>query len=239
MLKSLSSEVLKGAFDYYRFPDLRTVWGGPFNGQPLRQALFRDLIDRFRPASIIETGTYRGTTTEFMARTALPIFSVEVVPRNYGFAMARFWHQRNVTIRRGNSPEVLRTLFDGDRRFFNEHVIFAYLDAHWNADLPLADELDLIFDRCPRAISMIDDFQVPFDAGYGYDDYGSGKALTSAYIASAVRKYELHTFYPSVPSREEGGARRGCAVLAKAAIHSRQLGSVPLLRMAERYPVPD
>jgi hypothetical protein len=29
-----------------------------------------------------------------------------------------------------------------------------------------------VFDACPNAIVMVDDFQVLFDAGYGYDDYG-------------------------------------------------------------------
>src|SRR5216683_8159337 len=34
-------------------------------------------------------------------------------------------------------------------------------------DLPLAEEIDIVFSRCPLAVVMVDDFQVPSDAGYG------------------------------------------------------------------------
>ena len=35
------------------------------------------LVEKFKPAAIIETGTYLGTTTEFMAATGVPVYSVE------------------------------------------------------------------------------------------------------------------------------------------------------------------
>jgi hypothetical protein len=44
--------------------------------------------------------------------------------------------------------------------------LFFYLDAHWNEDLPLAEEIDLIFSRSPCAVVMIDDFEVPGDPGF-------------------------------------------------------------------------
>jgi hypothetical protein len=31
-------------------------------------------------------------------------------------------------------------------------------------------------------VAMIDDFRVPGDEGYAYDDYGPGKALTADYL---------------------------------------------------------
>ena len=65
-----------GRHDYTRFPSLVTGWGGPFNGQPARQALFRELVAKLRPCAIIETGTYFGTTTEFMAQTGLPVYTI-------------------------------------------------------------------------------------------------------------------------------------------------------------------
>ncbi|MGH7488291.1 MAG: hypothetical protein ACREMY_22235, partial [bacterium] len=63
----------------------------------------------------------------------------------------------------------------------------------------------------PRAVLMIDDFQVPGDPGYSFDDYGPGKALTSEYLPE-LNGWGL--FYPCAPSSSETGARRGCAVLA-------------------------
>jgi len=35
---------------------------------------------------------------------------------------------------------------------------------------------------------MIDDFQVPDDPGYAYDDYGPGKALTPDLVDPACRR---------------------------------------------------
>ena len=57
-----------------------------------------------------------------------------------------------------------------------EQTLFIYLDAHWEEDLPLAEELAVIARATTRCIVMIDDFQVPGD-GYAYDNYGPGKAL--------------------------------------------------------------
>jgi hypothetical protein len=57
----------------------------------------------------------------------------------------------------------------------------------------------------------VDDFQVPGDHGYGYDNYGVGKALTREYIVPLVSQFELSEFYPRTPSSVETGGRRGSA----------------------------
>ena len=97
-------------------------------------------------------------------------------------------------------------------------------------DLPLAEELKIVFDACPNAIVMIDDFQVPFDAGYGYDDYGVDRVLTADYIEPIVAARGLRVLYPSTPSVNETGARRGCVVLAQNTTIARALTCLPLLR---------
>jgi hypothetical protein len=90
---------------------------------------------------------------------------------------------------------------------------------------------------------MIDDFAVPNDAGYGYDDYGPGRALVFDYIRSALTMHQLQAFFPSTPSVADypstpmaaaglvvpGRLRRGCVVLAKEARHAPVLASIPLL----------
>jgi UDP-N-acetylglucosamine:LPS N-acetylglucosamine transferase len=49
-----------------------------FNGQVGRKQIFKDLLTEFRFSQIIETGTYLGDTTGYMARTAgIPVFSCE------------------------------------------------------------------------------------------------------------------------------------------------------------------
>ena len=187
-------------------------------------------VARILPAAIIETGTFRGTTTEYMAETGLPLYSVEGLARNYGFSRARLWRKRNVHLYHGDSREVLRRLFAGKLRNLGDHTVFAYLDAHWNADLPLREELEIIFDHCPAAVVMIDDFQVPDDPGYQYDDYGSGKSLSPVYIEPVLSAYDLEAYYPAIRSSEETGAKRGCVVLGNEYIPGSSLRELPLLR---------
>jgi predicted O-methyltransferase YrrM len=222
-----------GAIEYVRHPNRGDAWGGPFNGQPLRQALFWALIRELEPAAIVETGTYLGTTTELLAATGLPVFTVEAHPHRYGFARARLWRRRNVTLIHDDSRAALRQLFDGPLRGFANHVVFFYFDAHWNDDLPLLEELNIAFDCCPNAVVMVDDFRVPGDLDYGYDDYGLGKALTDDYISTTIAKKGLVAHYPSSPGIAESGRRRGCVVLSKAIVHRGRLSWMPLLRTSD------
>ena len=203
-----------------------------FNGQAARQTLYRDIIAYARPQAIVETGTNYGTTTEFMSQTGLPVFTIEADPRRYRIARARLWRRRNIQLIYGDSPTALRRLFDGPLQPLSDRVLFFYLDAHGNLDLPLAEEIDIIFHRCPLAVVMVDDFEVPSDAGYGYDNYGPGKGLVSGYIRPAVLAHRLGAFYPCTPSAAESGARRSCVVLAKAAYLGPVLARIPLLHAA-------
>lgn len=230
--RRLLGEQTWGALQYYRHPEQGDAWGGPFNGQPNRIGIFQSIIATVRPVAIVETGTYLGTTTEFMARTGLPVYTVESQPRAYGFARARLRRLPNVSIDFGDSRVGLRSFFRGPLSSKSDRTIFAYLDAHWRHDLPLAEEIDIIFFFCRGAVVMIDDFQVPGDPGYAYDDFGEGKALTPAYIGAAVNKHALRAFYPSLPSSQEGGERRGCVVLAKEMTLAKALAASAVLKAA-------
>lgn len=233
-----------GILDYIRSPDRGAGWG-PFNGQTARQALFVDLLTKTAPHAIVETGTFLGATTEFISQVGLPVFTIEAHPRNYGFARARFWRKRNVKLLYGDSRIGLHKLFDGALHPLSRRTIFFYLDAHWNNDLPLAEEIDIIFSHCPMGVVMIDDFEVPSDAGYGFDDYGPGKALVADYIKPALSRHQLQAFYPSTPSAADypstpmaaaglaapGRLRRGCVVLVSEVCHGPTLAAVSLLRL--------
>jgi hypothetical protein len=217
--------------DYFCFPERRDPWGGPFNGQHKRRELFSSLILTCRPAAIIETGTYVGASTEFMAKASkLPVYSVEADVRNFGFAKMRLRKHRNVQLSAGDSREFLMNFIAGDAARYMGRPLLFYLDAHWGEDLPLSDELTNIFSSFSQAIVMIDDFQVPDDGGYGYDDYGVGKALNRGYIASQVKQFQLAEFYPTTPSAAESGARRGCVVLAHDPGLIDALSRISLLR---------
>jgi hypothetical protein len=222
--------IAKGSLDYFRYPQAREPWGGPFNNQAARRNLFETLRVALAPAVIVETGAFRGSTTEYLGRSGLPVFSAELDLHAYGFSLARTFRQLNVKIMLGDSRSMLKRLMANPRWTNDSEVQFFYLDAHWGDDLPLAEEIDIIFSHCPNALVMIDDFAVPDDPGYGFDDYGPGKALNFDYIQSVVVAQKLFLFYPSTPSAEETGARRGCLVLAKSERLERELSLQPMLR---------
>lgn len=232
VLKAIAGNRLSGRLRYLMRPREARAWGGPFNGQAGRCLLFAQLVDRLAPACIVETGTFRGTTTEWMSAFQIPVFTVEAQDDHFGFSRARLGHIANVHLEQGDSRAFLRTLLAGPLAARTTEASLVYLDAHWKDDLPLAEELDIVFSALPRAVVMIDDFAVPDEPQYGYDDYGPGKALVADYIAPAVQRFGLGVYYPSLPASEETGSRRGCVVLARRQDYPDLSGRVPRLRPA-------
>jgi hypothetical protein len=113
--------------------------------------------------------------------------------------------------------------------------VFFYLDAHWEKDLPLYDEVRLILENWRNSVVMIDDFQVPDDSGYAYDDYGNGNCLTLDYLKELIEKHQLAVFFPSAASGDETGHKRGCVILADKGPAADRLTAVESLR---QYTVP-
>jgi hypothetical protein len=208
--RRLLSESARGAIDYFRFPERRMAWGGPFNGQTHRANMFCEINDFYRFGVAFETGTYRGTTTEYIARhVSGTVWTVELDPWSYGYCAARFFGNKKVFLQFGDSRDAIAKF----ARWRNiSSPIFFYLDAHWGEDLPLLRELELIFANWSNPIVMIDDFKVEGDADYSFDDYAD-KRLCVDYIAPVIRKFRPRTFAPSLPGKSETGARRGSIVL--------------------------
>ncbi len=98
-------------------------------------------------------------------------------------ARARLEKYQNVDLREVDSVIALRALTQKltDRA---APTLF-YLDAHRQEQLPLREESELALAHFPKAVLMIDDFEVPDDPGYGFDDYGPGKRLCLAYLQQA------------------------------------------------------
>lgn len=205
---------IRGALDYVRHPSRRSAWGGPFNGQVLRRELFDAIVSASKFSVIIETGTHIGTTTDYMSRTGLPVYTIESDRRSFGYSRTRFLFRKSITVLYGDTRVHLARLLSELRSTSEGGPIFTYLDAHWNADLPLREELEIVFKSGKPTVAMIDDFEVADDCGYGFDDYGEGKALTMAYIESVVRTRALKVYFPTVKSAQETGARRGCVLLS-------------------------
>lgn len=206
------------------------VIASPFNNQAGRREAFSQILAAHRFAAIVETGTYHGRTTRFMAEASgLPVYSIEANEEHYRAAQRFLAGCANVSLFLGDSDDVLPRLLESGKVADNN--VFYYLDAHWEEELPLGDEIETIISTMTDFVIMIDDFQVPDDPGYGFDKYGPGRNLDLGYLRRFAGK-GLFAFLPSCPSAKETGARRGCIVLTATADIASAFRSVPALREA-------
>jgi hypothetical protein len=86
-----------------------------------------------------------------------------------------------------------------------------------------------VLSNFPRAVVIIDDFKVPDDPGYGFDDYGPGQRIDLDYL-DAAEVESVFLYFPSTPSWREDGARRGCCVMTPAPEIAATLDGISLLR---------
>jgi len=221
--RSALREPLEAALSLARRSRLlrRRPWPGfgePFNGQAARRRTIDLLVDEFSPGALIETGTFLGFTTRHIAGYGPPTYTVEVSPRFRYAARHALRDLDNVTLIWGDSAVAMRHLA-------TKGTIgrpFAYLDAHWEEDVPLQAEIDCLLASWEDVVVAIDDFRVPADPGYSYDIYGgvplSQEQLTLPATATVA--------YPAVAAVDETGSRRGTLYLAqgegRAAIEAGQ-----------------
>lgn len=215
-----------GAFRDYHFRDLTDMWGGrgPFNGQARRTEMMRALLDAFRPQLVVETGTYFGSTSEWLAKeSGVTVHTVEVNARYFFYSAWRLRSIRNLKRHRADSRDFLRRL-EADPRIPSQSVLF-YLDAHDFGNWPLNEELILIQQHWTDSIVVIDDFLIDDDSGYGFlageDWQFSLESVPAGYAA----------FFPTAPSSDETGAKRGAVVLGLGQT-VKLLAAIPSLRPA-------
>ena len=201
-----------------------------FNGQMHRKRIFRDLLSVFGFDAILETGSWIGNTTGYMAETSnLPVYTTELNERFYSLAKSRLSGIDNITFELSDARDFLRKMAASD---LAGKKLFIYLDAHWYEDLPLEEEIRIICSSFEDFVIMVDDFEVPGDKGYGYDDYGGSKSLTLRQFSRLFRSLDLVALFPSLPSSEESGYKRGCVVLVKGQQMGKRAAGLDSLSLA-------
>lgn len=208
-----------------------------FNGQERRRSLFEQIATTFTIDEVIETGTFLGDTTGHLAHR-LPhaaIRSCELSPRFTALARQRLAMFPNVSVQCADSRKFLATL-DPKTSHAEDTLTFAYLDAHWHADLPLKEELHTLLEKRQALVIMVDDFEVPNDPGYAYDRYGHGRDLNWSTFGQLFIQLGLEAFVPVASSEEETGFRRGSVILAPKGPVSVRLAQLTSLKLVSVGP---
>jgi hypothetical protein len=199
-----------------------------FNGQKIRKMIFNELFKIFSFEAIIETGTYTGNTTGYMAKTtSRPIYSCESSRVLSALAKKRLFGIENINCYVMDSRDFLNSLANNE---VSSKKVFIYLDAHGYDDLPLKQEIEIICRTWKEFVIMIDDFQVPGDIGYGYDSYVGNQVLSINKFLPVFLQNGLIPFFPALPSSEETGAKQGSVILTRKGAIAEQIGRCALLK---------
>jgi predicted O-methyltransferase YrrM len=190
----------------------------PMNGQINRLRTAYLLSGILRPTHAIETGTYLGTTTQYLTSMVTEkTYSIEVNKKYIDVAKKRLSNEIRASVVElilGNSKiEIMNILNNLDP---SRHRILVYLDAHWSEYVPLKDEIQSLLDWGGVFIAIIDDFMIPLDAGYGFDLYKNYRIDASQVPLSE----KISIWMPSQPSSSETGSKRGTAYLIHADLNS-------------------
>ncbi len=242
MLKKIKNHFLRDILNRLRdletavsvlvtFPTFQPGEDGAFNGLAGRKRVFEELLKKYRFSCIIETGTHVGETTGYLSVTSkLPVYSSEINPNMYSLARMRLKSLSGIYLYNSDSREFIEELSTNPEMVRNE--TFFYLDAHWEKDSPLVEEIEQIASRWEKFVIMIDDFQVPGDDGYGYDRYSAFQKMNISLLRSTIQKHKLRAFFPNIPSAEESvqPKPRGFIILTRDNEYANSLETIPLLR---------
>ena len=161
----------------------------PFHDDPILQNHILGLIRDYRVREFIETGTFRADSILWLAklRPELRIRSCEKSRMFYLYSNKKIELTRNIWIYNEDSRIFLKECIPKD-----ENIRMFWLDAHWDKDFPLLEELSIIFERQKSGLILIDDFQVPDPSSqlgclpnFGYDTY-DGKPINLELIKNIL-----------------------------------------------------
>ena len=190
----------------------------PFNGQVSRHVQIQQIANSIKPDDAIETGTFLGTSTPYLATLVSgDTYTIEFLAKYAKKARMRFESEfkfLSITLIEGNSVNEIQKLL---RTIPSSSVVLAYLDAHWELELPTAQELNELLLWGNNWVAVIDDFKVPGDDSYGFDQYGE-LVVDQSLIPNGVR-----IMVPNQSAKSESGARKGTAYVFGPAYKDRNL----------------
>lgn len=174
-----------------------------FNGDKFIEQEFLKLKHKFDIINAVETGTCLGSTTLFLSNNFQNVYTVEINPEYLHIAKQKFISRKNITTYQGDSVKLLNHIIEG----LEGETIF-FLDAHWEKQCPLLDELASISAAGIRPIIAIHDFHVP-RSGLGFDSY-NGQPFNFSWLRNSLYQIYGQDYEYYYNSDElSGGAKRG------------------------------
>lgn len=179
----------------------------PFNGQAQRMSTISKICRDFSPNVGIETGTYLGSSTPYLAAmVSEEMYTIEIDPSAGAQANERFKKNHpnsRIQLRMGDSvSEIVKILGRVDPK--SKRVV-AYLDAHWYEAVPTTQEIEALINWGGSWIAIIDDFKVQSDPLYKFDVYGSVE-IGPAILPS---NSGISLYVTNQPAYRETGRRKG------------------------------
>lgn len=186
--------------------DNMNKYNNAFNEDTILQNTFAKLVETYKPELILETGTHRGETTEFLCDFGIPVISTEINQGFYDGTKARIGRLHNLVMLLGDSAVALEQNFS----LIQDKKILMFLDSHCLNDRVLERELVLFKRLKYKPVMVIHDFFVPNkDFGYdSWDGYRYDFEAFKSYFEDLYGKDKYQYQYNS----EAVGKRRGVII---------------------------
>lgn len=175
----------------------------PLHGDLILHKIFKMLSKELKPTCIVETGTYLGLgSTLFFAKNNpdLKIYTCEINKKYYLEAKKNLRKFKNVYLYHKDSRKFLKFLIE--KNVLGERPLI-FLDSHWENDFPLGEEVKIISEKIASCVILIDDFKIPKDSRFRFDDYGEMKQPSLEIIVPNInKKKRYHLLFPNYGPKE-------------------------------------
>jgi hypothetical protein len=159
--------------------------GLAFAGDGLLEKELRRLIGQYGIQSAVETGVHQGASTRGLAAMVPEVYAIEIDYDFYAESCVRLADVPNVRLYHGPSQDVLPVLLPHVRR-----PALYYLDAHWNGNYPLPQEVEIIALHDPQPVIVMHDMHVP-GRQFSADSQPSGYVYDFEWVRPGLEKIRM------------------------------------------------
>lgn len=165
-----------------------------FHADPVLLSIVRFLGEKSK--FFIETGSGYGASIRYLSYKCpdLKIFSCENDLVHFNISKRQCEGRKNIKIFFQNSVDFLEDLLNSEPLIREERVVF-WLDAHWDKNWPLMDEVGIIVENFKNAIILIDDFKITGRPQFGYDSY-QGRDCGFELISDSLKEKYFKLYIP-------------------------------------------